>query len=210
VTGSRIGDAPVLPDLPDRIPCDRPLGIGTTQGARGTRAGHAAIAARAPAAVVPPRRNGKPRRERTAGATARGEARRRCRRLGRTIRKRRTGCHRRNPVAAKVRCLELNGGRVLSRDFDRQVAEIRVRAAIPNRFTALGPPLTRRAGRVCPRQGKVRPSSDLGNEAGSSLIPGRSFPRRRRIRTGGRRRNGSPQKLTGRATGRWGSSPMAR
>lgn len=32
------------------------------------------------------------------------------------------------------------------RDFDRQVAELRIRAAILNRFTALGTPQTRRVG----------------------------------------------------------------
>ena len=34
----------------------------------------------------------------------------------------------------------------MSRDFDRQDAELQIRAAILNRFTALGTPLTLRAG----------------------------------------------------------------
>jgi hypothetical protein len=34
------------------------------------------------------------------------------------------------------------GVRVMARDFDRQVAELQVRAAILNRFTTLGTPKT--------------------------------------------------------------------
>jgi hypothetical protein len=58
----------------------------------------------------------------------------------------RTGYHRRSLVEAKMRCLKLLGERVMSRDFDHQVAELQIRAAILNRFTALGTPLTQRAG----------------------------------------------------------------
>ena len=42
--------------------------------------------------------------------------------------------------------LKLLGERVMSRDFDRQVAELQIRAAILNRFTTLGTPITKRAG----------------------------------------------------------------
>jgi hypothetical protein len=69
-----------------------------------------------------------------------------CRRLGRAIWKRWTGYYRRSLAEAKMRCLKLLGERVMSRDFDRQVAELQIRAAILNRFAALGTPITRRAG----------------------------------------------------------------
>ena len=95
-TGSRIGDAPILPGLLDQIPDDQPLGIVTADGADDTRACHAAIAARGAAAVIPPRRNGKPWKERRAGAAVRNDALRSCRRLGRAIWKRWTGYHRRS------------------------------------------------------------------------------------------------------------------
>ena len=36
----------------------------------------------------------------------------------------------------------IDGERVMARDFDRQVAELQVRAAILNRFTRLGTPTT--------------------------------------------------------------------
>lgn len=146
ITGSRIGDAPMLPDLLDQIPADQPIDRVTADGAYDTRACHAAIAERGAAAVIPPRKNGKPWKEQTAGAMARNEALRSCRRLGRAIWRRWTDYHRRSLVEAKMRCFKLLGERVMSRDFDRQVAELQIRAAILNRFTALGTPLTRRAG----------------------------------------------------------------
>ena len=41
-----------------------------------------------------------------------------------------------------MHCVKLPGQRLSARDFDRQVAEIRIRAAIPNGFTAPGTPKT--------------------------------------------------------------------
>ncbi len=38
--------------------------------------------------------------------------------------------------------IKLLGERVMARDFDRQVAELQVRAAVLNRFTQLGTPVT--------------------------------------------------------------------
>lgn len=45
-----------------------------------------------------------------------------------------------------MHCLKLLGQRLSARDFDRQVAEIQIRAAILNGFTALGIPKTVTAG----------------------------------------------------------------
>jgi|GEM_PF-4306439 len=42
----------------------------------------------------------------------------------------------------KMRCFKLLGERVIARDFDRQDAELQMRAAILNRFTLLGTPTT--------------------------------------------------------------------
>lgn len=55
VTGSRIGDAPMLPDLLDQIADDQPIGMVTADEAYDTRSCHAASAARGAAAVIPPR-----------------------------------------------------------------------------------------------------------------------------------------------------------
>ncbi|PRZ46863.1 hypothetical protein CLV89_1087 [Tritonibacter scottomollicae] len=41
-----------------------------------------------------------------------------------------------------MNCVKLLGQRLVSRDFDRQVAEVQIRAAVMNRFTALGIPVT--------------------------------------------------------------------
>jgi len=49
---------------------------------------------------------------------------------------------RRSLEETKMRCFKLLGERVMARDFDRQVAELQVRAAILNRFTRLGTPMT--------------------------------------------------------------------
>ena len=136
----------MLPDLLDQIPADEPLSTVTADGACDTRACHAATAGRNAAAVVPPRRNGRPWQERAAGARIRNEALRASRRFGRALWRRWSGHHRRSLVEAKMRCLERLGERVMARDFDRQGAKLPVRAAIPNRFTALGTPLPKRAG----------------------------------------------------------------
>lgn len=159
VTGSRGGDAPMLPELLNQIPADQPIGrvsapshglqanrCRATDGAYDTRGCHAAIAARSACAVIPARKNARPWLETTPGAQARNEILRATRRLGRTIWRRWSGCHRRSLVETKMRCLKLLGERVMARDFDRQVAELQIRAAILNRFTALGTPQTQRVG----------------------------------------------------------------
>lgn len=122
VTGSRIGDAPVLPDLLDQITGNKPLGTVTADGAYDTRACQAAIAARGAAAVISPRRNGKPRKEHTAGATPAQRGAPKLPPPRRAILKRWTDYHRRSLVETKMRCLKLLGEHVMSRNFDRQVA----------------------------------------------------------------------------------------
>ena len=41
-----------------------------------------------------------------------------------------------------MNCVKLIGQRLMSRDFDRQIAEVQIRATVMNRFTALGIPVT--------------------------------------------------------------------
>ena len=45
-----------------------------------------------------------------------------------------------------MHCMKLLGQRLMARDFDRQVAEIQVRIAIRNSYTALGIPVTKNVG----------------------------------------------------------------
>ena len=53
----------------------------------------------------------------------------------------------------------------LAPDFDRPVAEFQVRVAVLNGCTALGIPVTKVAGQVCPGTGKVRLSCHLRDKA---------------------------------------------
>jgi hypothetical protein len=41
-----------------------------------------------------------------------------------------------------MRCFKLPGERIMARDFDRQVAELQIRAAVLNRCTRPGTPIT--------------------------------------------------------------------
>jgi len=54
----------------------------------------------------------------------------------------REGYHRRSRVETKMHCLKLMGQALMARDFDRQGAEIQIRIAVLNRYTALGIPVT--------------------------------------------------------------------
>ena len=45
-----------------------------------------------------------------------------------------------------MNCVKLLGQRLMSREFDRQVAEVQIWVAVLNRFTALGIPMTVAAG----------------------------------------------------------------
>ncbi|XDA96625.1 transposase [Sulfitobacter sp. LCG007] len=74
ITGSHIGDAPVLPDLLSQIPEGQEIGSVMADGAHDTRKCHDAIADRGAHAVVPPRKNAKPWKTVTEGAVARNEA----------------------------------------------------------------------------------------------------------------------------------------
>ncbi|MCA3457056.1 MAG: IS5/IS1182 family transposase, partial [Rhodobacter sp.] len=46
----------------------------------------------------------------------------------------------------RMQRVKLPGQRLSARDFDRQVAEVQVRVAVLNGFTALGTPITEIAG----------------------------------------------------------------
>jgi len=71
-------------------------------------------------------------------ARARNEPLRATRHDGRAFWKRWTGYHARSRIEAKMRCLKAFGERIMARDPDRQTAEIHIRIALMNRFSALG------------------------------------------------------------------------
>jgi len=136
-TGSA-GDAPVLPALLSQIPVDERIVSVSGDGAYDTTSCHEAIALRAAHAIIPTRKSAKPWKANHCGADARNDILRATKRLGRAICKRSSGYHRRNLVETKMHCFKLLGERVMARNFDRQVAELQVRAAVLNRFTRLG------------------------------------------------------------------------
>ena len=142
VTSNSVGDAPVLPELLAQIAQTATIGTVTGDGAYDTKACHAAIAAVGASAIIPTRKNAKLWKKYPPGAHPRNEILIATQRLGRAIWKKWSGYHRRSLVETKMRCLKLLGERIMSRDFDRQVAELQVRAALLNRFTQLGTPVT--------------------------------------------------------------------
>ena len=146
VTTSNVGDAPMLPDLLDQIDPEQEIATVTADGAFDTLKCHNAIADRGAAAIIPPRRNAVPWKPTTAGARARNEALRASTYLGRSLWRRWTEYHRRSRVETKMNCVKGLGQRLMARDFDRQVAEVQIRAAVLNRFTALGIPVTMAVG----------------------------------------------------------------
>ena len=146
ITGSHVRDAPVLPDLLGQIPEDEQIGSVTAGGAYDTRKCHDAIADRGAHAVIPPRKNAKPCKPLTTGAMARNEALRTSKSLGRALWRRWSGYHRRSRVETKMHCVKSLGQRLMARDADRQGAELQVRIAVLNGYTALGIPGTEAVG----------------------------------------------------------------
>ena len=174
ITGSNVGDAPMLPELLGQIPADVEIGSVTADGAYDTRKCHDAVADRGAHAVIPPRKNAKFWKPSTAGAIARNEALRASKYLGRAIWRKWSGYHRRSRVETKplgtfpseIPCRSVDAlretagaapssrqiavqspaGRGMARDFDRQVAQVQVRIAVLNGDTALGIPITEAVG----------------------------------------------------------------
>ena len=137
-TPSRDGDSPELPELLDQAPENEPIGTVTADGAYDTRRCYAAIIERDATAIIPIRRNGRPWKENRPAARARTETLRATRHYGWAFWKRWTGYHARSRIEARMRCLKAFGERIAARDPDRQTAEIHIRIALMNRFSALG------------------------------------------------------------------------
>lgn len=146
ITGSNVGDAPMLPELLGQIPDDVEIGSVSADGAYDTRKCHNAVADRGAHAVIPSRKNAKPWKRSTAGAIARNEALRASKYLRRSVWRKWSGYHRRSRAETKMHCVKLLGQSLMARDFDRQVAELQIRAAVLNGYTELGIPVTEPTG----------------------------------------------------------------
>jgi hypothetical protein len=136
----------MLPELLSQIAPDQDIGSVTADGAYNTRKCHEAIAARDAHVMIPPRKNAKPWKPTSDGAIARNDAVNAQRYLSRTLCRRWSGYHRRSRVETKMHCMKLLGQSLMARDFERQVAEIQIRIAVLNRYTALGIPVTEAVG----------------------------------------------------------------
>ena len=137
-TPSSDGDSPVLPELLDQIHEGEEIGTVTADGAYDTRRCHTAIIDRQATPIIPIRKNGRPWKEDCPAAIARNETLRATRHYGRAFWKRWTGYHVRSRIEAKMRCLKAFGERIAARHPDSQTAEIQIRVALINRFSALG------------------------------------------------------------------------
>lgn len=139
ITGSGLGDAPVLPNLLAQIPESEAIASVTADGYYDTRRCRDAIANWG--AVIPPRRNAKPWKKGSRGAADRTEALRAIKHLSRTIWRHRSGYHRRSRAEIKMNCMKLLGQKLMTRDF---IAK---------------PPSFRSALR-CRREGASKPSTE--------------------------------------------------
>lgn len=142
VTDNIVGYAPMLPELLAQIPPDEAVVSVSADGAYDSKACHAAIAQRGARAVVPPRKNGKPWKATLVGSGVRNEALKACGRLGHTIWMKWSGYHRISLVENKMHGFKRLCERVMTRTFERQVAELHVWVALLNRFIQLGRPTT--------------------------------------------------------------------
>ena len=146
VTTNKLGDAPVLPGSLDPIQPDQEIAKVTADEAYDTRRCHNARAARGAAATIPLRKNAWAWKPGSAGAIVRNDAVRACRSLGRALWRKLTLYHRRSRAETKMNCVKLLAQSPMARDFDRQVAELRIRAAVLNCYSALGMPVTEPVG----------------------------------------------------------------
>ena len=140
VTTNEVGDSPVAAGLLGQIPNHEIVASFTGDGAYDTKDVHEACHHRKAIPVIPPRKGARLRKG--LAFAHRNEAVKACKKLGRTIWKRWSGYHRRSLVETKMNCLKRLGEKVMARTFERQVAELNIRASILNRFTELGTPQT--------------------------------------------------------------------
>lgn len=142
LTINNISDSKVLGDLLDQIPLDEQIDSVYTDGAYDTKQCRQVIADRQAHAVIPPRKNAKPWKDKKAHSLERNELLRTVKRLGRALWKKWSGYHQRSLVETKMHCIKLLDDKLSARNFQSQVNEVHARIAILNKFTELGRPHT--------------------------------------------------------------------
>ena len=136
----------MLSELLDQIPSEQRLGSVTADDAYDPRKCHEAIAARDAHAEIPSRKNAKPWKPTSAGATARNKAVKAQRCLGRTVWRRWREYHRQSRLETKMHFIKLLSQSLRATDFERRVADIQIRIAVLNSYTVLGIPVTEPIG----------------------------------------------------------------
>ena len=147
------------------------IAVISGDGAYDTRTVYEASTARNSALLVPPRRNGKPWKTRTAGADERNETLRAIKHLGRRLWKRWSGYHRRSLAETAMSRFKRLGERLAARDPARQVAEVQIRCVILNTCNRLGMPDTVALTWSKQLAGSVRPHPDFRNSARFNSAP---------------------------------------
>ena len=107
LTTNNISDSQVLGDLLDQIPLDERIDSVYTDGAYDTKCCRQVISDRQAHAVIPPRKNAKPWKDSKINSIERNELLQTVKHLGRTLRKKWSGYHRRGLVETKMHCIKL-------------------------------------------------------------------------------------------------------
>lgn len=144
VTTADWGDSEMFPRLLDQV--DGDIAQVSADGAYDTEGCHAAIAEREAKATIPPRDGA----VRWGGDHPRDAILDEIDAKGRAGWKEDSDYHRRSIAENMMYRFKQLGDKLFSREFDRQVTEAQVRAAIINTFTYLGMPQSVRAGQITP------------------------------------------------------------
>ena len=132
----------MLDELLKQIPQDEQIDCVYTDGAYDTKKCRQVILDRQAHAVIPPRKNAKPWKDKKLRSLERNELLKTVKRLGQKKKKKWSGYHRRSLVETKMHCIKLLGDKLTARSFSSQVNEIHARVAVLNKFTELGRPHT--------------------------------------------------------------------
>ncbi|WP_374663499.1 IS5 family transposase [Acinetobacter sp.] len=142
LTTNNVSDSQALSDLLNQISSDERIDSVYTDGAYDTKLCRQVISDCHAHAVIPPRKNAKPWKDKKLGSLERNKLLKTVKHLGRTLWKKWSGYHRRSLVKTKMHCIKLLGDKLSARSFDSQVNEIHARIAVLNKFTELGRPHT--------------------------------------------------------------------
>ncbi len=128
----------MLSHLLAHIPEDERVDYVYSDGAYDTKQYRQVIVDRRAQAVIPPRKNAKPWKDKKLVSLERNELLRTVKGLGRKIWKKWLGYHLRSLVETKMHCIKLLRDKLSAINFQSQVNEIHACVAVLNKFTDLG------------------------------------------------------------------------